>query len=224
VTGLLNERAAGQFLKVLLEIVIALAVVNIGNFVIGNEAWHITSLISLGGMRNFATWFSSMLFAVAAVLAFFVPLRVSAARKERRIWQACSWVLLVMSCNKVARLHESLVHFLNKYVYRWHLVDWTAWLTTLGAVALLGIFLFLAFSRRRLGGAARAGHTVFSGMSFAALGALALKSVWRFCPGKGYAFVLSPECILEKVLEMLAAIIIIGGVLEIHRGGEGTGF
>jgi len=88
------------------------------NAMMGQPIDRITALIHLGKESNLPTWYSSLLWAFASYCVFqcSVILKNKDAR-EARFWLYTSCIFLFLSCDEVAKIHESVGQLLNRNVF-----------------------------------------------------------------------------------------------------------
>jgi len=206
-----------RFFTVAVGIAVGLAVLNLVDLLLGRPSWQITRLFYLGFESNFPTWFSSMLLAVAAALAYAISVSAADSTEGRRIWQVVSLGFLTMSCDEVAMIHEHLGNTLNKYVFHVEGVNRTAWVVLVGPLALFVLVYIVLKVRKHLAGAVRAKRLLFSGMLVYVLGAFFLEATLLLFHYEGHEVLNCIECIFEELFEMLGILLVIKGLLEFRR-------
>lgn len=96
-------------LCILLGIVLFLAVSNLINNATGQPFWTITRHIWLGADDNCTAWYSSLLLALAGLVAYQCAVLARVVREaNRKAFHLLVALLLLMSCDEIARLHETV--------------------------------------------------------------------------------------------------------------------
>ena len=210
---MLNEK---KLIKTLFYIASSLIVANIINeLIISKLSWQINRFVNLGLESNFPTWFSSMLLALASLYAYKCSF-VSRKRKgEQKIWQLFALVLLGMSCDEVAMIHESIGSVLNKYVFNFGFVKHSPWVLLMPFI-LLAIIILAVYIKRSLTGSFTAIRFLAIGGTVYIFGGFVCESTINFLNHENLEWLWRIENILEESCEMFGVIIIIMGIIE-HR-------
>lgn len=155
-----------QFYFVLLVGILLLAAANIIDLLFGRPFWIVTSKIHLGIEQTISTWYSSVLLACAATMAFLC-FRVSVLKgiKPAFAWPFVAAMLLFLSCDEVATLHESIGHYLNEKIIPSVASEWkhTGWQILLGPVAVAIAVVLSGVLWTHLRGAGRTGLYMLTG-------------------------------------------------------------
>ncbi len=206
-----------RLIRWLVVITIALIIINIINEVIAIPSYNLNRLINVGREANIPTWFSSMLLAIAAVYAYRVSLVSKAKESEGWTWRLLSLVLLAMSCDETAQIHECTGELLNKYVFKLQGIDRSPWVVFLGPpVLIFGMFFALKLVRY-MNGSTRAFRHMVAGAFVYVVGAFVLESTINLLPDyTATSWACKIESLFEESFEMFGVIIIIMGLVE-HR-------
>ena len=195
-------------------IVTALILLNIIDELIGHPSWQIERLINVGLEGNFPTWFSSMLLAIAAFLAYRCAIIV---KEGRSLWGLLSLGLLFMSCDEVAQIHENLGNVLNKYLFRSSGIEHSAWVITLGPFVLLAFVIFAIKFKKYLRGSYKAMRALIIGAIVYIFGAFILESTINLLNHGNLEWLWKIENILEEACELFGAIVILIGLNKHHE-------
>ncbi len=202
-------------IKTLLLIAISLSVLNIINLYLGEPSWQITRLIDVDHESNIPTWFSSIILAIAALYAYECSILIASRKNEKKLWQLMSIVLLGMSCDEVAMIHEHFAVVINKYIIRSSAIrNSESFSFILGPIALLFIFWFAYRMNQCLAKSIKAKRFVFIGIAIYLLGALGLEATASYFRYNSLELLLRAEYVLEELCEMTGVIIIIKGLKE----------
>ena len=104
-----------KIMKYLLTGVIILVLANIFDYLLGQPFWTITRFINLDYENNISAWYSSFLLTIASLIAF--ESYKIADKKDIPNYKAFlffSALLLFMSCDETAQLHETLGNLVLK--------------------------------------------------------------------------------------------------------------
>jgi hypothetical protein len=175
--------------------------------------------VDMSEEANLPTWFSALLWQIAALLAFLIArLHRAGGWPHRSYWIGMVPLFLFLSLDEAAKVHETIgdiigarigEYSLRKYTYSWVIFG----LAFVAAVGLVYVRLLLRL-RRGL-----AGLLVLSAAVFL-LGAVAIESISAsvhkgsvagFPPGLSF----SRAVALEETLEMLGAILLIHVLLRV---------
>lgn len=208
--------------KILFIAALAILFLNVVNVFLGEPSWQITRLIDLDTESNFSTWFSGMILAIAAFFAYQVSVAAGPGR-GRRTWRVAAFVLLLMSCDEVAMIHENTGEFIVKHFIDLSQTKHSAWLLTLGVPALIGAM----FLSRRINScitSPKARLFFGAGLLSYIAGAFLLESMLglRVFPGLAKTtWFWTMEEIFEEGLEMSGVIFIIKGLQEQYKSYSG---
>lgn len=198
-----------------------LALLHVLVVVILRPGLPVTRLFDLGSEQNLPTWFSSLIWGLAAASAWQCARHEDGA--QRGLWAAVAAVLLLLSIDEVATIHErasriidtelpaSLRHWIEAEFWA------TSWPVVLGPV-VLGIvcWMFMAF-RRLLRGSRNAMLLVGAGLACAVFGGMILEATTNLLNHTTLESVWQVEKFLEECLEMTGGILVTTGILE-HEG------
>lgn len=99
------DRLRRSWYACIVGVSVALVLVTFAAYGLDNQLLY---LIGLGGENNIGAWWSGMLMLLAAVFAYDGYAARDKAARERRGWLALAVLLLVLSFDEVASLHEYL--------------------------------------------------------------------------------------------------------------------
>ena len=167
--------------------------------------------------NNIPTWFSSLLWAIAALLSY-TSFESAFEQKEKRAWGFLSLTFLFLSCDEVASLHENLGLMASKYLFASKWVDalgMRLWPIALGPIVIFGLFWFTVWFKCCFRNSPHGGRQVALGTILFLAGAVGLETGMNFLMFHGF---LKPfwkvEAIFEEALEMVGAILIVSGLLS----------
>ena len=189
--------------------VLGLAFLNFFNYVLGMPYWIITQFIYLGVDNNIPAWYSSMLFAVAAIVAWecFV---VGKSKNLSYVWQFLIFaaLMLILSCDEVSKFHETLGEFINKHfgLVNADLAANTPWIWV-GAPIAVGVFAVSFFMLKKILSQIP-GSLTYLGLGFALiiLGGVVLESSINWLNHNELQWVWEMEIIVEESLEMIGTL------------------
>jgi len=96
-----------RLVKFLLGCIGILLVCHLTNLILGKPSYNIDRLFHMGHEGNLPTWFSSILWAIAAILAYQCRCFTRIAY-ERKVWLFVAIILMLLSVDEVAMIHEHL--------------------------------------------------------------------------------------------------------------------
>jgi len=182
------------------------------NLFLGKPSYTFDRLFHLDHESNLPTWFSSVLWAIAAISAYYCS-QLAEIKFEKRIWGAMALVLLVLSISEVAMLHEQIfgiiigermqkVTGVKEWLVRWPIMA--------SPVILFVIIWFAIKLKKCLTGSRRCALFLAAGTVVL----IASACVLEVLPNKGQFFEF--EVFFEETGEMIGALLIISGLLA-HR-------
>jgi len=210
----INER---KMFKALLIGTIALILLHIINELVGKPSWQITRLIWLGHESTIATWFSSMLFFIAAFFAYQCSLVFSLKSEAKRMWCVCSLILLVLSCDEVAQMHEYWGAYINEHFFKLKGIEHASWIVII-PFFLVGLLLFISKFKKYLFCSAKAMKFLALGTVMFIAGAFILEATINFLNHGNLEWVWKIEIVLEEACEMFGVLLIVKGLMETHKG------
>jgi len=158
--------------------------------------------------RNIPAWFSSMLLALASLVAFECSL-VSRrfGQWSQSVFLLLSLLLVFMSCDEIARFHETLPEILADYlgldsVNRFEVHPWVLLGGPFVIILLVTMFLLLNNSLKRYRGSR---PLMLWGFVVLVTGGIALESIMEFLP-QGILWQI--EMLIEETLEMVGTLLI----------------
>ena len=180
-------------------------------------------MFDLDGEGNLPAWYSSLLWAAAAVLAVLNGARSRAHGTGSWHWVALAGLLLLLSLDESASLHESIGDVIAPLapvtggVFGW---AWVFYGIALIVLALILFGKFLLTLPPRIFITLGIAGLVFVGGALGAemYGAAIADGTVAFLPGLNWTRLV----MIEEFAEMLGVIIAIGALLALLRGDEGT--
>lgn len=184
---------------------------------VGERSWQMERLFDLDREGTVAAWFSSLLLAANAAAAWGCA-RLTHEASSRRAWTLLALMLLFMSCDEIAMLHETAARIVVIRMLRLTPSPtslWNSWPLVLGpviavAIGWLGWQLrgelrrFPATRRRLLWGA---------GIFF--FGAAGLELFWPlWYQRETLRWLMQAQIIVEETLEMVGACVVLTGLLS----------
>jgi hypothetical protein len=219
---LLNKRELQYFFAGIIILVAA----NIADLVFGKPFWGITRFIYLGYDDNVSAWYSSMLLAAAALLAY----ECSTYAKRKNIkgglyFLLFAGLLLFMSADELARFHEIIGGYAAKYfsISTQDFAKHSAWVWVGGPV-IIAVFSGFIFLLKKLFSLVP-GSMLFlvAGFSLIILGGVFLESTINFLNQQELQWLWDVEVVLEESLEMTGTILISyalilwrDGIIKLH--------
>lgn len=204
--------------KILFTVALAIVLLNTINIFLGSPSWQFTRLFGLDTESNFPTWFSSIMLALAAFFAYQVSV-ISGPERGCRIWQVAALVLLFLSCDEVAMIHEYVGEFFAKHFFDFSQTSHSAWLLVLGVPTLVGA-MFLVSRISLYIRSVKARLFLGAGLLFYITGVFLLESMLglRIFPDLAKTtWLWIMEVIFEEGFEMAGVIMIIKGLQEQYK-------
>ena len=200
-----------KLVKWLVITTIMIIVLNIINELLGRPSWNIDRFINVEHEANFPTWFSSILLAIAAFVAYHCSLAAKTRQAGQRLWQVMSLGLIAMSCDETAMIHEHVgaainKYFLNKAKFPWYVV--------LGPLVIFAVVFFAFKLKKYLRGSTKAMRFLAIGAGIYFFGAIVLEATAKFLHSHNLGLLLKAEDLIEESFEMFGVVIIIKGLIE----------
>ena len=186
--------------------ILFLAAANIVDLIFGKPFWIITRFIYLGYDDNVSTWYSSMLLAVASLIAYECWIYANNRKIQggkSLLWLAC--LLIFMSADEVARFHEIFGGYAAKFfgLSSKGFAKHSAWVWIGGPVVITIFIGFMLLLKGVLSLVPRSMFYLAVGFSLIVLGGIFLESTTNFLNQQNLKWIWSIEVILEEVLEMI---------------------
>lgn len=198
-----------RLIKILIAIAILIACINIIDRVFNEPSWQIHRLFDMDAENNFTVWFTSLLWIIAAYLAY----RIYQIQKAK-IWLVVSMSFLFFSCDETASMHEYFSLFVDRHFFKMNLNSyWTIVFAPL--IIPIGVIIILLL-RKHLLGSKKAIKFLSFGVGLFILGSMILEQGCNLEFYESSNLFKWIEIILEETFEMLGAILIIKGLIE-HR-------
>lgn len=206
-----------QLIRWLFRIAGILIICHLLNRVAGTPSWQLERLFELGLEANIPTWFSSVLWAIAAVAAFGCS-QLVILKSDKNLWSLIALGLLTLSIDEVAQIHENIFRIINlffpKAIQQQIISNFraTAW-PIIASPFLVAVIIWLVVTLRRLlKGSSQAGLLLSLGFFTVVFGGWGLEITTNFLNHGVLEWVWSIENIFEESLEMIGAIVIISGL------------
>lgn len=200
-------------IKVLITVTAMLIVLNVINDIIGQPSHHITRLIDVDLESNITTWFSSLIWILAAYMAYKCYRLSTAVGLNNEIWILFCFLFLIISCDEVAMIHENLGRFLNIHFFKLELN--TVIIIFLPILAPFMIF-FIFLIGKELKKSKIAARLILLGFSLFLIGSIGIEQRNNFEFFIERPLLIRIGSMFEEGLEMLGGIVIIMG-LKAHR-------
>lgn len=191
--------------------VLALALVNLADMALGKPYWGITRHIYLGNDNNLPAWYSSSLLLVGGLLAYECSKLAGRMNpRGRAVFFLLSSLLLFMSLDETARIHETLgsyaaaVSGIASSEYAKH----SAWVWVGGPVIVAVFAGFLLLLRPTLASVPASMTLLLIGLALIVIGGVVLESGINFLNDTDLKWVWDVEVILEESLEMAGSLVI----------------
>jgi len=193
-----------------------LSLANIINDLTGRPFYSITKMIYFSWESTIPTWYSSMLFAIGAFLAYQCFLKAkNAGVINYYAFLLFALLLITMSCDEVAQFHETFGSTLGRNIFGIDVKQGegiavsTAWAWG-GGLVVISIFVacFLYVVRPILLVPAAA-KLLPAGLVLIVFGGVVLEASTNFLKGDGMQWMLDLEVIVEETFELLGAMLIV---------------
>lgn len=204
---LLNKRE----LQYLIAGIFFLVAANIADLILGKPFWGITRFIYLGSDDNVSAWYSSILLAVAGLVAY----ECSMHAKRKNIKGGLSFLLFAgllffMSADEVARFHEIIGGYAAKYfdISSQDFAKHSGWVWV-GGPLIIAVFTGFIFLLKEVFSLV-SGSMLFLviGFSLIILGGVIVESTINFLNHEELQWVWDIEVVVEESLEMTGTIFI----------------
>lgn len=211
--GVIPNQTTLRFLVALISL---LALANLLNILIGKPLWPVTRHIDLGSDTNMAAWFSSVLLALGGLIA------IQCAEKSKNVsgtsWEfyLLSMLLFAMSCDEIARLHETVFGDFAKLagIHGQSFATHAAWVWVGGPIIAV-IFVSIAWTaHKQLALVHGTLSRLILGLALMFLGGVLLESGINFLNQDALKSVWELEIIVEESLEMIGSLIIASALIK----------
>jgi len=181
-------------------------------------SWHIRRLINVGFEGNIPTWFSSILLAIAAYWAYKCSLVSNINIKERHktVWKVLALLLILMSCDEIAQMHEHLGRVINKYFFN-SIELASTWIVYLGIpivlmLVIVAIQVYSALEKPNI-----AGKFLVIGFILYITGAFLLEATINLFNHETLEWLWRIENITEEIFEMTGVFLIVKGLYKYYK-------
>tara|TARA_R110000751_G_scaffold107645_7_gene203922 strand:+ start:21811 stop:22557 length:747 start_codon:yes stop_codon:yes gene_type:complete len=185
-----------------------LTTVNIALLFVGDRGFLIRVFFSMDFDRNIPAWYSSMLLALAGLVAFECSLAAERfGQWSKSVFLLLSLLLVFMSCDEIARFHETLPEILSDHlgldsVNRFKAHPWVFLGGPFVIILLVTMFLLLNNTLKRF---PKSRSLMLWGFIVLVTGGIVLESIMEFLP-RGIWWQI--EMLLEETLEMVGTLLI----------------
>lgn len=205
---------------------LGLAASYVVNALLGEPSYQLTEWLDLDGEQNIPTWYSSMQWALAAALLGLFVQSSSLRPIERRLFAILPLLLLAMSLDEVAGIHEWLgvksdALLANGDRSASMFAANGVWVLVIGVpfFAFLGVLLYAL--RELFRAAPAALYTIGIGLAIMFLGALGFEMLLNFVPRYGRLELLAE--LFEETLEMIGATTVVWGAYKLATAQRSSG-
>lgn len=183
---------------------------------LGKPSWNFDRLVHMDHEANLPTWFSSMLWAIAAVVAYQCS-QLAQVKFEKRLWAVMAFILLILSIDEVAMMHEHIFGSMIGGVIRQYAghSDWIKWPIIASPFILIVVVWFGYGLRRCLGGSKRCAAYFIAGI-IVLIAAACVAETAHYYIDESSLRLLEFEVVIEEAGEMIATFLMICGLLA-HR-------
>jgi hypothetical protein len=188
-----------------------LALINVANDSIGRPFWTITRFIYLGDDGNVSAWYSSILLILAAALALKCY-GISRSQNREHPWAFAllAGLLAAMSCDEIARFHESLGDFASRFYEpsTQEISKHAGWVWIGGPIVITAFAAFIFLLRKPLGSAPGCFSLLNVGFASIVLGGVLLEATINWMNHEELQWLWNLEVIAEETLEMAGTMLI----------------
>lgn len=210
-----------RVLRYLIAVAAVLTVLDVVNYAAGTPFESISLFVQLGRDNSVPAWYSSILLALGAFLSLECrEAGASAGLGRDRTFLLIAGLLLLMSCDEVARFHEIIGKIVADRVglSARDFADRAAWVW-LGGPVVIGLFIACATAARRVLSRVERSFRFFAlGFALIVLGGVLLEATVNWLNHAELQRLWDAETVVEEVLE-LAGTISICHALIIWRDG-----
>lgn len=207
-----------KLVRILWRVTAVLVGLHLLNLVLGSPVWQFERLFDMSREENVPTWFTSVLWLIAGVMAYQLS-QATLASAVKSTWRVLAAGFLVLSADEVTEMHEHFGRAIEHRFYPQWLADTfdkTNWPIT--AAPFLALFLF--WVSRRLWSALKSSPEAASwlagGAGMVILGAMGFEMLNNLS-GEQMKWVREFATIIEETLEMTGVIAIISGLLAYQK-------
>ncbi|HAJ92664.1 MAG TPA: hypothetical protein DCO71_08655 [Gammaproteobacteria bacterium] len=206
-----NTLLAKRELQYLFVGVIFLVVANIIDLVSGTPFWGITRFIYLGSDENVSAWYSSILLAVAGLIAYECWLYANKKNIQGSLsFLLFAGLLVFMSADEVARIHEIIGRYTADFfgISSRDFATRASWVW-IGGPFVIAVFIgFMLLLRKMFSLVPGSMFYLLTGFSLIILGGVILESTINFLNHEELQWLWNIEIIVEESLEMIGTLFI----------------
>lgn len=197
--------------------VVVLFVANLFNLALGRPWWTVTQLIDLGMESNLPTWFSSLLWAVAAGFAWVCG-RCGGARRDRNTFRVLAVLLALFSMDEVAMVHERVGGVLARRLLPDLVAVFphTSWPLVLGPPVLAVLVAVALYAWPVLCRTPRAAGLLIGGLTCAVAGGMVLEFAINFLNHMDLEWLWQLEVVAEETLELTGVWLTLWAMMACH--------
>lgn len=205
---------AGLWLPWLSAGAVAIVLGYVMHTALGEPSWQLYQLLYLDGEANLVSWFGSFLWAVAALTACELAVRTGASdRRISRTWRALAALMVLLSCDEVAMLHERWSEMISRRLLGGQLwLPEAHWVLLFGPVILLALVWLGWRLRQALGDSVVARRRLLLGAVLFVGGAMGVEVLLNAIPLSAPKWLFQMQIIIEEAMEMAGALYILAGL------------
>lgn len=186
------------------------------NLALGKPSYNIDRLFHMGHEGNLPAWFSSILWAIAAVLAYQCAC-FTRVTYEKKVWLLVAVLLLLLSADEVAMIHENLFGgFLGKHLKTMVNPHWIrSWVVVAAPFLIMGTLWIGMLLRKCLRGSPKATYCFILGVGLLFISVVVLEYLQpqRFSGHTHTSLLFELEMFFEEAGEMISVLLFIYGLL-----------
>ncbi len=194
---------------------VIIIVLHVLNVALGYPSWQLEHLLDLDGEANIASWFSGLLLAVSALVAYLCARKARlVAREQASLWWWVSVLLIFMSCDEVATLHERCTEVILHRVFGGQpLLRAANWIVVLGPF-VIGCFAWLGMRlRQALRMSPVAARRMLLGVAIFLGGAMGVEFLLNGITFETAVWLVHAQIVIEESLEMAGVLCFLSGLL-----------
>ncbi len=194
-----------------------LCLANLTNLLLEQPFWPVTRFINMGLEANLPTWYTSMMWAVGAVLALRCRLD-STLPRARLTWLLLALVFALFSMDEVAQVHENLgrfvvTHYMGAYG---GLYKTARWVLLFAPLVIVGGAILARYIRPVLKEVPESLFLMMAGLGVFLLAALGIESTTNLLNHDTLQWAWDLEIVLEESLEMVGVWLVLKACAIYH--------
>jgi hypothetical protein len=203
-------------LRFLLALIACVAVLNLINVMVDKPIWPLTRHIDMGSDTNMVAWFSSVLLALGGYTALQCVEKAKILSLKPWGFYLLSLFIFAMSCDEIARLHETIYGDLAKLsgIAGLSFAKHAAWVWVGGPVIALTFVAIVLVVHKQLILVPGTLIRLAMGLGLMFLGGVVLETSINFLNQQELKLVWEIEIIVEESLEMIGSLVIVSALLR----------